>query len=46
MSRYAIWDKTSNIYTPVGEELTAEQWLNRYAFLSWIPQSRWSHPAL
>lgn len=28
--RYAIWDKTSNIYTLVGEELTPEQWLARY----------------
>jgi hypothetical protein len=33
MKRYAIWDKQSNIYTPVGEELTAEQWLSRYGFL-------------
>jgi hypothetical protein len=33
MKRYAIWDKQSNIYTPVGEELTAEQWLSRYSFL-------------
>lgn len=28
--RYAIWDKTSNIYTLVGEELTADQWMTRY----------------
>lgn len=32
MARYAIWDKTSNIYTPVGEKLTAEQWLSRYGW--------------
>ena len=28
--KYAIWDKTSNIYTPSGEEFTAEQWKERY----------------
>lgn len=33
MARYAIWNKTDQIYTPVGEELTAEQWLSRYGFL-------------
>lgn len=33
MARYAIWNKTDPIYTPVGEELTAEQWLSRYGFL-------------
>ena len=30
MSRYAIWDKVSPIITPVGEVLTAEQWIDRY----------------
>lgn len=30
MSRYAIWDKQSPIITPVGEVLTAEQWIARY----------------
>ena len=30
MSRYAIWDKVSPIITPVGEVLTAEQWIGRY----------------
>lgn len=29
MSRYAIWDKVSPILTPVGEVLTAEQWIAR-----------------
>lgn len=33
MSRYAIWNKTDKIYTPVGEELTAEMWMNRHAFI-------------
>lgn len=32
MARYAIWDKQSNIYTPVGEVLTAAQWLARYGW--------------
>lgn len=32
MSRYAIWNKSDDIYTPVGEKLTAEQWLSRYAW--------------
>ena len=30
MARYAIWDKVSPIITPVGEVLTAEQWIDRY----------------
>ena len=30
MSRYAIWDKQTPIYTPVGEKLTPEQWIERY----------------
>ena len=30
MKRYAIWDKTSPIITPIGEVLTAEQWIQRY----------------
>lgn len=30
MNRYAIWDKQSPIITPVGEVLTAEQWIQRY----------------
>lgn len=30
MSRYAIWNKTDPIITPVGEILTAEQWIERY----------------
>ena len=28
--RYAIWNKTDPILTPIGEVLTAEQWINRY----------------
>lgn len=30
MKRYAIWDKQSPVITPVGEVLTAEQWIDRY----------------
>lgn len=30
MSKYAIWNKTDAILTPIGEVLTAEQWINRY----------------
>ena len=30
MSRYKIWDGKEPIFTPVGEELTAEQWTARY----------------
>lgn len=30
MKRYAIWDKVSPIITPIGEVLSAEQWLFRY----------------
>ena len=30
MSRYKIYDNESSVFTPIGEELTAEQWLNRY----------------
>ena len=28
--RYKIWDKKSNIITPIGEVLTPEQWIARY----------------
>ena len=30
MKRYAIWNKTDPIITPIGEVLTAEQWIARY----------------
>lgn len=30
MARYAIWNKTDMILTPIGEVLTAEQWIERY----------------
>lgn len=30
MKRYQIWDKKSNVITPIGEVLTPEQWIQRY----------------
>ena len=30
MKRYAIWNKKDQILTPIGEVLSAEQWINRY----------------
>lgn len=30
MKRYAIWNKTDKIITPIGEVLTPEQWIARY----------------
>lgn len=30
MNKYAIWNKKDPILTPIGEVLTAEQWINRY----------------
>ena len=30
MKKYAIWNKTDPVLTPIGEVLTAEQWIARY----------------
>lgn len=30
LKRYAIWNKNDPIITPIGEVLTAEQWIERY----------------
>lgn len=30
--RYAIWNKTDDIYTPAGPKLTAAQWIERYGW--------------
>ena len=30
MKRYAIWNKKDAVITPIGEVLTAEQWIERY----------------
>lgn len=29
-TRYAIWDKASHVITPIGEVLTAQDWIERY----------------
>ena len=33
LKRYAIWDKKTNVITPIGEVLTPEQWTNRYPWI-------------
>lgn len=30
LKRYEIWNKTSPIITPIGEVLTAQEWIDRY----------------
>lgn len=30
MNKYAIWNKKDPILTPIGEVLTAQQWIDRY----------------
>lgn len=30
MKKYAIWNKQDHIITPIGEVLTAKQWIERY----------------
>lgn len=30
LKRYAIWDKQTQIITPIGEVLSPEQWIDRY----------------
>ena len=30
MAKYIIWDKVSDVITPIGEVLTAEEWKDRY----------------
>lgn len=30
LKRYAIWDKNSYVITPIGEVLTAQDWIDRY----------------
>lgn len=32
--RYQIWDKQSHVYTPVGEDLTPEQWIARFGWIN------------
>lgn len=35
--RYKIWDKTSEVITPIGEVLTPEQWMGRYPVSRVLP---------
>ena len=37
MARYKIYDNKSDVITPVGEKLTAEQWLDRYQWVRMLP---------
>jgi hypothetical protein len=37
MSRYKIWDKKSDIITPIGEVLTPMQWIERYPVSNILP---------
>lgn len=30
MAKYKIWNKQEDIFTPIGERLTPEEWLGRY----------------
>lgn len=34
LNRYQIWDKVSNVYTPSGNMYTAEEWINKYKWIS------------
>lgn len=34
MAKYQIWDKQSNVYTPIGENLTPEMWIARYGWIA------------
>lgn len=37
MSRYKLWDKESNVITPIGEVLTPAQWIERYPVANVLP---------
>ena len=37
MSRYKLWDKESNVITPIGEVLTPAQWVERYPVANVLP---------
>ncbi len=39
MSRYQIWDKQSDIYTPSGAHFTAAEWAARYPWVN-IPGAK------
>lgn len=33
-TKYQIWDKQSHVYTPVGEDLTPAEWIERYQWIN------------
>jgi hypothetical protein len=33
MSKYAIWNKTDNVYTPSGRKFTPAEWIAQYAYI-------------
>lgn len=34
LTKYQIWDKISNVYTPSGNMYTAEEWINKYKWIN------------
>lgn len=36
--RYALWDRTSDIYTPGGPKYTAQEWIEQYGWIE-IPSA-------
>lgn len=37
VARYVIWDKVSDVITPIGEVLTPEEWMDRYPVAKALP---------
>lgn len=33
-NKYQIWDKTSTVYTPSGESISPEDWIDRYQWIN------------
>lgn len=31
---YQIWDKVSDIYTPIGEKVSPQEWISRYGWIN------------
>ena len=46
MARYKIYDNKSDVITPVGEKLTAEQWLDRYQWGRYTKTVSYTHLTL
>ena len=34
LTKYQIWDRVSNVYTPSGNMYTAEEWINKYKWIN------------